>query len=87
MKIPDTVPLVQAGPLFCAGITMYDPLRYWGALKRKNMKIGVVGIGGLGSLGLKFIKAMGHTAVAIAFSEAKNVALEKGADHFIDSTN
>ena len=69
MKIPDNVPLEKAGPLLCAGVTMYDPLRYHGATKGAPMTIGVIGIGGLGSLGVKLAKALGHRVVGIAASE------------------
>jgi uncharacterized zinc-type alcohol dehydrogenase-like protein len=48
---------------------MYDPLKHWGATKGdKVMSIGIVGIGGLGSMGIKLAKAMGHRVVAISTS-------------------
>lgn len=51
----------------CAGITMYDPLRHWGATKPgASMCIGIVGIGGLGTMGIKLAKALGHRVVAIS---------------------
>ena len=50
---------------------MYDPLKYYGAVEKKNMNIGVIGIGGLGSIGLKLAKALGHNVVAISFSDSK----------------
>ena len=89
MKIPDAIPLEKAGPILCAGITMYDPLRYWGATKEgSHMAIGIVGIGGLGTMGIKLAKALGHKVVAISTSTTKkDMALEKGADEFIVSTD
>ena len=71
VKIPNSVPLEKAGPLLCAGVTMYDPLRYYGFNKGEKKVIGVIGIGGLGSMGLKIAKAMGHHVVAISTSMHK----------------
>lgn len=83
MKIPDGLPLEKAGPILCAGVTMYDPLRHWGATKGKPMTIGIVGIGGLGTMGLKLSKALNHKVVAISTStNKKQLALDKGADMF-----
>ena len=48
-QIPKTYSLQAAGPIFCSGITMYTPLKQWGALKG-GMNVGVVGIGGLGQV-------------------------------------
>jgi len=83
MKIPDGIPLECAAPILCAGITMYDPLRYWGATKGKKMTIGIVGIGGLGTMGIKLSKALGHDVIAVSTSANKEaLAKEKGATHF-----
>jgi uncharacterized zinc-type alcohol dehydrogenase-like protein len=72
----------------CAGITLYDPLEYWGALKGKKMCIGIIGIGGLGTMGIKMAKAMGHRVVAISTSSAKEaLAKSKGADAFVVSSD
>jgi len=72
----------------CAGITLYDPLDYWGATKGKQMCIGIIGIGGLGTMGIKMAKAMGHRVVAISTSANKEaLAKEKGADAFVVSTD
>jgi len=51
------------------------------------MKIGIVGIGGLGSIGLKLAKALGHEVYAISLPQQEKMAIEKGADGFIDSTS
>jgi uncharacterized zinc-type alcohol dehydrogenase-like protein len=92
MKIPDSIPLEKAAPILCAGITMYDPLRHWGAVKAgeegRKMCIGIIGVGGLGTMGIKLAHAMGHRVVAISQSPNKEaMAKEKGADAFVISTN
>ena len=87
-KIHENIPLETAGPIFCAGITMYDPLRYHGATSGKKMKIGIVGIGGLGTMGIKLAAALGHDVIAISTSPHKEqMAKEKGATHFCVSTD
>jgi alcohol dehydrogenase (NADP+) len=67
---------------------MYDPLKHWGATEGKKMTIGIVGIGGLGTMGIKLSKALGHDVMAISTSANKEaLAKEKGATHFCVSTN
>lgn len=67
---------------------MYDPLKHWGALDGKKMTIGIIGIGGLGTMGIKMAKAMGHRVVAISTSNGKkDLALGKGADAFVASSD
>ena len=66
---------------------MYDPLKYHGATEKKGMTIGVVGIGGLGSIGVKLAKALGHTVVAISTKHEAEMAIQRGADHFICSSD
>jgi len=67
---------------------MYDPLKFWGATKGKKMTIGIIGVGGLGTMGIKMAAAMGHKVVAISTSPAKEaMAKEKGATHFVVSTD
>ena len=66
IKMPENLPLEAASPLLCAGITMYDPLKYWGATEGKKMKIGIAGVGGLGTMGIKLAKALGHEVYAIS---------------------
>lgn len=90
IKFPEGLPLQAGGPLLCAGITMYEPLKRWGAVAAgqagKKMTIGIIGIGGLGTMGLKLAKAMGHTVVAISTSpNKKEMAMAKGADAFVVS--
>jgi uncharacterized zinc-type alcohol dehydrogenase-like protein len=73
-------------PLLCAGITTYSPLRHWGVTKGK--KVGVVGLGGLGHLGLKFAHSFGAHTVQFTTSESKKEdALRLGADEVILSNN
>lgn len=87
-KIPDGIPLECAAPILCAGITMYDPLRHWGATQGKKMSIGIIGVGGLGTMGIKLANALGHDVYAISTSAHKEpLAKEKGASHFVVSTD
>ena len=87
MKIPDGYPLESAGPVFCAGVTMFSPLCNYGADKG-GQRIGIVGIGGLGQMGVQLAKAMGNTVTAISTSpNKKEAAMEIGADNFVVSTS
>ena len=82
-KIPEGLPLEFASPILCAGITMYSPLKDYGGLEGKKLTIGIVGIGGLGTMGVKIARALGHDVVAISSSANKEaIAKEKGATHF-----
>lgn len=84
IKIPDGMDLAKTGPIMCAGITLYDPLRHWGFTKCTGKTVGIIGIGGLGTMGIKLAKAMGHKVVAISSSSKKaDLAKEKGADVFV----
>ncbi|KAH7859666.1 hypothetical protein Vadar_003990 [Vaccinium darrowii] len=86
VRIPDNLPLDAAAPLLCAGITMYSPLRYFG-LDKPGMHLGVVGLGGLGHVGVKFAKAFGAKVTVISTSpNKKNEAIDHlGADSFLVS--
>jgi len=87
IRIPEAYPLAAAGPVFCAGITMFSPLAYWGA-KSGGMRVGIIGIGGLGQMGVQLAKAMGNTVTAISTSPSKEqAAREIGADNFVVSTD
>ncbi|WP_369914052.1 NAD(P)-dependent alcohol dehydrogenase [Xanthomonas sp. NCPPB 3005] len=78
--------LAAVAPLLCAGITTYSPLRHWGAGPGK--KVGVVGIGGLGHVGVKLAHAMGAHVVAFTTSDAKrDAAFALGADEVVVSRN
>jgi len=82
----DDEQLAAVAPLLCAGITTYSPLRHWGAGPGK--KIGIVGIGGLGHMGIKLAHAMGAHTVAFTTSESKRQdALKLGADEVVLSTD
>jgi uncharacterized zinc-type alcohol dehydrogenase-like protein len=78
--------LAAVAPLLCAGITTYSPLRHWQA--GPGRKVGIVGIGGLGHMGIKLAHAMGAHTVAFTTSESKRSdALALGADEVIVSRN
>jgi len=78
--------LAAVAPLLCAGITTYSPLRHWQVGPGK--KVGVVGIGGLGHMGIKIAHAMGAHVVAFTTSESKREAAKAlGADEVVVSRN
>ena len=78
--------LPAVAPLLCAGITTWSPLRHWQAGPGK--KVGIVGIGGLGHMGIKLAHALGAHVVAFTTSEAKReAALALGADEVVVSTD
>lgn len=78
--------LAAVAPLLCAGITTYSPLRHWNAGPGK--KVGIVGIGGLGHMGIKLAHAMGAHVVAFTTSESKREAAKAlGADGVVVSRN
>jgi Zn-dependent alcohol dehydrogenases len=78
------IDLAATAPLLCAGITTYSPLRHWGAGKGK--KVGVVGLGGLGHMGLKFAHSFGAHVVQFTTSESKIEDAKKlGADEVVIS--
>lgn len=80
-KIPDALDSASAAPLLCAGITVYTPLRTY--IKYPGMKVGIVGIGGLGHLAIKFARAMGAEVTVFSSSTDKaKEAKEFGAHHF-----
>jgi uncharacterized zinc-type alcohol dehydrogenase-like protein len=69
IKIPAGYPLQAAGPVMCAGVTLFDPLRRYGAGPSK--RVAIVGVGGLGAIGIKIAKAMGAHVTAITRSLEK----------------
>jgi uncharacterized zinc-type alcohol dehydrogenase-like protein len=86
LGVPGNLDLAGAAPLLCAGITTYSPLRRAGAGKGK--KVGVVGLGGLGHMGVKFAHAFGaHTVVFTTSPNKKEDALRLGADEVVVSRN
>jgi uncharacterized zinc-type alcohol dehydrogenase-like protein len=85
-RIPEGLPLEKAAPILCAGVTMYDPLSHWGFANGVSRTVGIIGIGGLGTMGIKIAKAMGHTVIAISTTAAKKeLAESKGATGFVAS--
>ncbi|XP_019185345.1 PREDICTED: 8-hydroxygeraniol dehydrogenase-like isoform X3 [Ipomoea nil] len=85
VRWPENLPL-EAAPLLCAGITTYSPLKYYG-LDKPGLHIGVVGLGGLGHMALKYAKSFGcHVTVISTSASKKQEAIEKfGADSFLIS--
>ena len=84
LRVPENLDLAGAAPLLCAGITTYSPMRHWGVTKGK--KVGVVGLGGLGHMGVKFAHALGaHTVVFTTSPSKKDDALRLGADEVVIS--
>jgi uncharacterized zinc-type alcohol dehydrogenase-like protein len=82
LRVPSNLNLAGAAPLLCAGITTYSPMRHWGVTKDK--KVGVVGLGGLGHMGVKFAHALGaHTVVFTTSPNKKEDALRLGADEVV----
>ncbi|XP_037458694.1 probable cinnamyl alcohol dehydrogenase 5 [Triticum dicoccoides] len=86
VRFPDAMPLDKGAPLLCAGITVYSPMKYHG-LNAPGMHLGVLGLGGLGHVAVKFGKAFGMKVTVISSSPGKKQeALEKlGADAFVVS--
>ncbi|MCC6409048.1 MAG: NAD(P)-dependent alcohol dehydrogenase, partial [Planctomycetes bacterium] len=86
LKVSKSLDLAGAAPLVCAGITTYSPLRHWNV--RKGQKVGIVGLGGLGHMGVKFAKAFGATVVVFTTSAKKSQdAVRLGADEVVVSTD
>jgi uncharacterized zinc-type alcohol dehydrogenase-like protein len=86
LRVPPRLDLAGAAPLLCAGITTYSPMRHWGVTKGK--KVGVVGLGGLGHMGVKFAHALGaHVVVFTTSPNKKEDARRLGADEVVISRN
>jgi uncharacterized zinc-type alcohol dehydrogenase-like protein len=79
LRIPAKLDPARAAPLLCAGITTYSPLRHWKVGQGK--KVGVVGLGGLGHMGIKIARAMGATVVLITTSPSKADSARKLGAH------
>jgi uncharacterized zinc-type alcohol dehydrogenase-like protein len=81
LHVPEGLALDVAAPLLCAGITLYSPLRHWGAGPGKH--VAVVGLGGLGHMGVRLAKAMGAEVTVLSQSLKKQEdGLRLGADHY-----
>ena len=86
LHVPDHLDPAGVAPLLCAGITTYSPMRRWGNIQGK--KVGVVGLGGLGHMGVKFARAFGaHVVVFTTSPRKKEDALRLGAHEVILSTS
>ncbi|MEO9890788.1 NAD(P)-dependent alcohol dehydrogenase, partial [Nonlabens ulvanivorans] len=84
LKVPTNLDTKAVAPLLCAGITTYSPLIHWNV--KKGDKVGIIGLGGLGHMGIKFAAAMGAETVMITTSEEKaKDAKRLGADQVIIS--
>ena len=80
------MPLELSAPILCAGVTMYSPLEHWGFTKGVKKTVGIIAIGGVGTMGIKIARALGHDVVAVSTSANKEaMAREKGATHFVVS--
>jgi uncharacterized zinc-type alcohol dehydrogenase-like protein len=82
LRVSEKLPLDAAAPLLCAGITTYSPLKHWGAAEGK--KVGVVGLGGLGHMGVKLAHAFGaHTVLFTTSPDKTEDARRLGADEVV----
>ncbi|KAL8541495.1 hypothetical protein ACS0TY_002673 [Phlomoides rotata] len=84
VKIPEGMAAEQAAPLLCAGVTVYSPLKHFG-LKQSGLRGGILGLGGVGHMGVKIAKAMGHHVTVISSSDKKRdeALLHLGADDYV----
>jgi uncharacterized zinc-type alcohol dehydrogenase-like protein len=81
LRMPENLPADGSAPLLCAGITLYSPLKHWGAGPGK--KVAIVGLGGLGHMGVKLAHALGAEVTVLSQSNRKaQDAKRLGADHF-----
>jgi alcohol dehydrogenase (NADP+) len=86
LRVPSNLGLAGAAPLLCAGITTYSPMRHWGVSRGK--KVGIVGLGGLGHMGVKIAHALGaHVVVFTTSPKKKDDARRLGADEVVISKN
>jgi alcohol dehydrogenase (NADP+) len=86
LKVPTNLELAGVAPLLCAGITTFSPLHHWGVTKGK--KVGIVGLGGLGHMGVKLAHALGaHVVLFTTSPNKKDDALRLGADEVVISKN
>lgn len=84
VNLPENLPMSQIAPLLCAGITTYSPLRHWNI--REGMRVGIVGMGGLGHVAVKIAHSMGaHVSVFSHSANKKQDSLKFGATEFIES--
>jgi D-arabinose 1-dehydrogenase-like Zn-dependent alcohol dehydrogenase len=88
VQIPKSYPLEMAGPVMCSGVTLYEPLMKYAPQESGVKRIGIVGLGGLGVMGIKLAAAMGHSVTAISRNGAKrDLATRAGATSFLAMDN
>ncbi|MQA53184.1 MULTISPECIES: NAD(P)-dependent alcohol dehydrogenase [Pseudomonas] len=86
VRIPESLDPASAAPILCAGITTYSPLKHYGV--KAGDKVGILGMGGLGHMGIKFAKALGAEVTLFTRSASKaEEARQQGADHVVVSTD
>ncbi|NNM59826.1 MAG: NAD(P)-dependent alcohol dehydrogenase [Legionellales bacterium] len=86
LKVPANLPLAGVAPLLCAGITTYSPLRHWRV--KAGQKVGIIGLGGLGHMGVKWAHSMGAHTVVLTHSDKKQAdALRLGANEVLVSSH
>ena len=86
LHVPDNLDLAGTAPLLCAGITTYSPLKHWNV--SKGQTVGIIGLGGLGHMGIKFAHAMGARTVMVTTSPEKGKdAKALGADEVLVSSD
>lgn len=86
LQIPDNLPMDRAAPLLCAGVTMYPPLIHWKAGPGK--RVGIVGLGGLGHMGVKIAHALDAKVSVLSHSNKKRDEAKKmGADKFYNTSS
>src|SRR5437660_1633965 len=86
LRMPENLPADGSAPLLCAGITLYSPLKHWGAGPGK--KVAIVGLGGLGHMGVKLAHALGAEVTVLSHSLKKQADGKRlGADHFFATSD
>jgi uncharacterized zinc-type alcohol dehydrogenase-like protein len=86
LKVSEKLPITGVAPLLCAGITTYSPLRHWNV--GKGMKVGIMGLGGLGHMGVKLAASFGAEVTVISTSASKKAdAVRLGAHDFLISSD
>ena len=86
LHVPENLPFTEAAPLLCAGITLYSPLRHWGA--GPGTRVGIIGLGGLGHMGVKLAHAMGAHVTVLSHSPSKEEDAKRlGADEFVNTNS
>jgi uncharacterized zinc-type alcohol dehydrogenase-like protein len=83
VKVSENLDFAGSAPLLCAGITLYSPIRHWEV--KRNSRVGVMGLGGLGHMGVKFASALGAEVTVFSHSASKAADAKRlGASNFVD---